>query len=739
MPLPAAKFRIASRLTIKRVVFGSVGLLSVIIIGMLGWQAATDWSDYRRAADQQEFDRGANRFITGLFEVLMERVATNNALQAAEPAGPVALAEIEQRRKTYKENYEPGLAAIRGREFPNKQALNQALTAAVDKANDYRKQADAALKLTRDQRDETLRKTFIPTLTASVEASLNVWFSALHTTAKSDPALARLASIKELGWRMRDQAGQERSTIASAISAGASIPAEAVINATVFRTRVFLLWDQLRNLTLDPATDPAILAAMQIAEQKYFKDFVGLADEMRKLSQNGAKYPMTATQWVDTTTPMIGSLLDVMYAAGKGSEAYTTAQLDHEFRAVMTALALLAMCALIAGLSLWAAVRIVTRPLSDLAIAMRELSDGNLAVVLPGLERTDEIGRVASAVVKFRDNVTEQQRLADVFSRTVRERDEHNKGMDGAVESFRAISETLLASVGENAATMKATAQGLTGVAGDALNQAVSAAVASEETATSVNTVAAAAEQLASSIQEIGRQVEHATRAVRAAGVTTERSVTEIEGLAAAGQRIGDVVGLIQAIAAQTNLLALNATIEAARAGEAGRGFAVVASEVKNLAAQTAKATEEIAQQVSGIQNSTKSAVAAVKEIATAMHSIDEVTTAIAGAVEEQGAATKEISSSVQMAAQGTQTLSGNIASVNGAIGEANRSAEQVLTASTTVSGAAEKLVEEVMKFFTVLRTGPMDRRKDEDPNFKGPEKRAERAARTGTRADRAA
>jgi methyl-accepting chemotaxis protein len=716
-------------MTIKRVLFGALGMLSLLGVATLSWQANEAWTSYRRAADQLEFDRGTNQFITGLFEVLMERLFTNNALQAAGLPDAPALGEIEKRRRIVKDNYEPGLAAIRSRDFPNKQALLQALGAALDKANDYRRQADAALKLPRDQRDENLRKTFIPTITASVDASLNVWFSALYATAKTDPALARLASIKELGWRMRDMSGAERSIIASAIASGAAIPADGVTNATAFRARVFVLWDQLRNLTLDASTDPAILAAMQIAQQKYFKEFLGLADELRKLSANGAKYPMTAAQWVDTSTPLIGSLLEVMYAAGRASEGYTAARLNDEVRNLATMLVLLALCIAIASLSLWAVVRIVTRPLTELAVAMRELSDGNLEVVLPGIGRTDEIGKVADAVAKFRDNVTEQQRLADEFARAVTEREALNESMEAALKSFRSSSDEILSAVDHNAAQMRETAQTLTGVAHDATNQSTAASSASEDTSGKVQTVAAAAEQLSASIQEIGRQVNQATQAVRAAGATTDRSAAEIEGLAAAGQRIGDVVGLIQAIAAQTNLLALNATIEAARAGEAGRGFAVVASEVKNLASQTAKATEEIAQQVAGIQNSTRSAVGAVKEIATAMRQIDEVTSAIASAVEQQGAATQEISSNVQAAAQGTQALAGNIAAVSGAIGETGRSAEAVLTASTSLTEQAARMAEEVKTFFLALRTGPMDRRKGRDPNYKGPDRRAGRQA----------
>ena len=363
--------------------------------------------------------------------------------------------------------------------------------------------------------------------------------------------------------------------------------------------------------------------------------------------------------------------------------------------------------------------RSITRPISELVRDSALLSGGDTSVEFKTARRGDEIGLVSAAVARFRDNVIAQQKAARDFAREVEGREAINRNMESAVESFRVPSSDLLSTVGENAGIMRRTAEALTEIAGQAARQATAADAASGQTAANVQSVAAAAEELTNSIQEIGRQIELSNSTVRSAAVTTARSEAEIEGLAKAAQSISSVVDLIQAIAAQTNLLALNATIEAARAGEVGRGFAVVAQEVKSLAQQTAQATQEIAHHITRIQASTASAVASVKEVGVAMRQIDEVTTAIASAVEQQGAATREISQNVQMASSGTQTLAASISTVNDAIGETNRSADHVQDASGNVSGAAE-----VQAFFVRLRSGALDRRAAEDPNYGGPERR---------------
>jgi methyl-accepting chemotaxis protein len=358
------------------------------------------------------------------------------------------------------------------------------------------------------------------------------------------------------------------------------------------------------------------------------------------------------------------------------------------------------LAAALGGLTFWIAQGIA-RPLAALRTAMLDLAENRDVSGQLDVKRKDEIGQMARAVEVFKDNAATRNTLEQKAQAEQQAREQRQTRVDGLIAAFRATIRTVLSAVDASMSKLETTASALTRVAKEASSQAGTAATAADQAAGSVQGVASAAEELGSSVEEIGRQVKQANAIVADATTMAGRTNTGVAALADAAQKIGDVVELIRAIAAQTNLLALNATIEAARAGEAGKGFAVVASEVKSLANQTAKATEEIGAQVTGIQSSTTDAVNAIRTIASTMEEISRLTSTIATTVGEQSGVTREISRDVSLASNGTASVASNISVVTAAIGEADRSAKDVLGATGELADAARRLQTSVDEFLT--------------------------------------
>jgi methyl-accepting chemotaxis protein len=368
---------------------------------------------------------------------------------------------------------------------------------------------------------------------------------------------------------------------------------------------------------------------------------------------------------------------------------------------------LLGTLAILAGAVLLAFLlgRGLSRPLTAITAVMNRLSSGDTDVAIPGGDRKDELGTMAVAVDVFRRSMIEAGTMRETQEAAKQQAELEKKALQRQMaDRFEADVKSVVGAVAKATQEMQRVAGEITASVNGTSERAAAAAAASGEASASVSTVAAATEELASSVAEIGRQVTHssgvADAAVAKAGQTTEM----VAGLTAAGEKIGDVLRLIGAIASQTNLLALNATIEAARAGEAGRGFAVVASEVKELASQTAKATEEIAGQVTAIQSATGDCVIAISGISDTIREISGIATTIAAAVEEQDSATREIARSVQQAAAGTNEVSTNIAGASHAADQSRTLADNVLVASGELSQHAAALFESVDTFLASLR-----------------------------------
>jgi methyl-accepting chemotaxis protein len=359
---------------------------------------------------------------------------------------------------------------------------------------------------------------------------------------------------------------------------------------------------------------------------------------------------------------------------------------------------------LLIGITL-AVTRSVTKPISGIVGAMRELAKGNTTTAVPGGQRSDEIGAIAGAVQVFKETIIEADRLRAEQSEVEKRGNEKRRAdMHRLANEFEQEVGNIVNTVSSASNELELAAATLSRTAETTQSLSSTVAASSEEASANVKSVAAAAEEFSGSVAEIGRQVLESRRIAAEAVKQAETTNTRMTELSQSATRIGDVVKLITSVADQTNLLALNATIEAARAGNAGKGFAVVAQEVKALAAQTSKATDEISAQIAAMQMATEGSVAAIKEIGDTINRIAEIATTIASAVEEQDVTTQEISRNVQQAAVGTTQVASHITDVSYSANATGSASSKVLFSAQSLSKESNHLKQEVKRFLSTIR-----------------------------------
>jgi methyl-accepting chemotaxis protein len=423
------------------------------------------------------------------------------------------------------------------------------------------------------------------------------------------------------------------------------------------------------------------------------EELYALADQLRSTG--------LAARWFDSATARLDALQKVEHSVSEDIAHVArrnTSALVQQFWIVGIAAALLVM---LAGLTAFLTARSIIGPTRSLIADMTALAAGQTRGSIETAKRSDEIGEMGRAVVVFRDHLIARLALEQTAAGQHQEQERRTSRMEGIIKRFQTDIEAVVTSVGTSTRTMGDVAQVLNGIAEEASVQSSGASQASVETATNMQCVAMAAEELTRTISNVHEQIGHAANLLRQTDERAANANARIALLASAAGKAGDVVTLIRSIAERTNLLALNATIEAARAGEAGRGFSVVASEVKNLAAQTSKATEDVAAQISDIQKATEEAVTIIAAIADVTSGLSQSTVTLAGTADQQQATTSEISQNIQQAAAGAVELSQNLTGVAGAVGEASVQSGRVLEATVGLERASSRLTEAVEAFLS--------------------------------------
>lgn len=519
----------------------------------------------------------------------------------------------------------------------------------------------------------------------------------------TDPVLAELVQIRQLGWAARSNYGQQCAVLRPYVASSRPLDAAGQAQFTRLQSGQANAFSELGDILGRAGAPAAPKAALAAATGPVAEASRWIEGVVARLDGSGTP-AMPAAEWTARCNAPFAVLNAIGIAALDEADAHAAALRGGAIRAMAIQAALMLFALLLAGAAASVLLRRLARPVAMLRDAMGRLAQGDLATPVPMPRTRDEFRQMAEALEAQRAAAAEAEALREAERRRQAEELARAETVASLCREFEAGVATALRDLDQSGEQLSGTAQRMREHAGKTGEQASAASGSAGTALENVNTVAAATEELGASIREIASRVQNAASEARGMAQQAERTSGAVQALSGAAERIGEVVELIRRIAEQTNLLALNATIEAARAGEAGKGFAVVASEVKNLATETARATDGIAQLVSEIREATGGTVTAMQAITHGIADIDASTAAIAAAVEEQSVATQEIARSVQLAAAGTEAVAGTIASVASDSEATGASAEVVFGAVQDVAAVGKGLRGRVENFLAAVR-----------------------------------
>jgi methyl-accepting chemotaxis protein len=693
-----------NRLTVSALLKAVIAITSICVVIALSLTAYASWDRLKTTNRISQIADASADLFKAMHNLRTDRSTTSRLLNATEPMD----AEIDKYLRAIRETEMPAMARalelLPTMEFAQSATLVPELARLFKLLGDEQKQFWDEVVKPKEQRRASLPKEYMDTTQGLLETLDKISNILAAGVNHQDATIDQLLMIKQNAWLLRNTGGEASLIVANGIGAGRITP-EIRIAYIQYVGGTAAMWKALELSTSGMQLPPALASAMAAAKTAYFDpDYLALRDRLANTIANGEKAELSANQWTQTTVARLAGAVVVAEAALDAAKSYTLEQRGAAQRALTVQLVLLALAIGLAVGAIMLVSRRVIHPLNTIRDAMLKVAGGDLAVDSGYLDRKDEIGALAGALETFKQQATDKLKIEE----HERERNTGAAARQRAVEAyvgeFEGAVRKTLGELSQASGEMRKTSGDLSAVSRQTNDRVQVAGKASNDASMSVDSVAAAAEELSASINDISQQAAHAAGIAGRAVTQARETDGTVQGLAKSAGRIGEVVGLINTIAQQTNLLALNATIEAARAGEAGRGFAVVASEVKSLASQTAKATEEISEQIADIQKVAGDAINAIQTIGGIIGEVNEVATAIAAAVQEQGAATQEITRSTQYAAQGTKNVSDNITGVKADADAAAASAENVKLASEMLETQSRQLGHDVSDFLGKIR-----------------------------------
>jgi methyl-accepting chemotaxis protein len=693
-----------NRLTVSVLLKAVIAITSVCVVIALSLTAYESWDRLKTANRISHIADASADLFKAMHNLRTDRSTTNRLLNATEPMD----GEIEKYLRALRDAQMPAMARalelMPTMDFPQSGTLVPELARLFKLLTEEQKQFWEDVAKPKDQRRAGLPKEYMETTQGLLDVLDKLSNTLAATVNHQDAAIDQLLSIKQNAWLLRNTAGEASLIVSTGLAAGKITP-EGRYAYTQYVGGTSAMWKALELSTSGMQLPAGLASAMTTAKSSYFEpQYLALRDRLADVLVKGEKPEMTANQWSPLTVGRMASAVAVAEGALDAAKIHTQEQRGAAERALIVQLTLLALAIGLAVGAIMLVSRRVITPLNTIRDAMLKVAGGDLAVDSGYLDRQDEIGALAGALETFKQQANEKLKI----EAQERERNAGASARQRAVETyvgeFEGAVRKTLGELSEASGEMRKTSGDLSAVSRQTNDRVQVAGKASNDASMSVDSVAAAAEELSASINDISQQAAHAAGIASRAVTQARETDGTVQGLQKSAGRIGEVVGLINTIAQQTNLLALNATIEAARAGEAGRGFAVVASEVKSLASQTAKATEEISEQIADIQKVAGDAISAIQTIGGIIGEVNEVATAIAAAVQEQGAATQEITRSTQFAAQGTKNVSDNITGVKSDADAAAAAADNVKHASEMLESQSRQLGHEVSDFLGKIR-----------------------------------